>query len=101
MNRLARRVARSYAPGRMATRASEQCKVTWRAGARSVTALAVAYALVFQLFAAAVGFQLASTAVPGAALELCAHASQDAPVLPGDVPSAPCIQHCVLCCVSN
>jgi hypothetical protein len=75
--------------------------VTWRAVARSVTALAVAYALVFQVFAAAIGLPLASAAVPGAALELCAHASQDAPVLPGDAPSAPCIQHCVLCFVSN
>jgi hypothetical protein len=73
----------------------------WRSFTRTLIAVAIAYALVLQVFVAALGPLLATDGGPGLANELCAHAAQGAPVAPSDLPDKPCVQHCILCLASS
>lgn len=64
---------------------------------RPLIAVAVAYALVVQVFAAALGPPLGIGLDPQIAVELCAHDALGAPVAPADLPERPCLQHCIFC----
>lgn len=73
----------------------------WRSHMRPLIALAVIYALVIQVFVAALGPRLAIGSDSGLAVELCAHNNQGAPIEPSDLPDRPCVQHCIFCLASS
>lgn len=82
----------------MGTQSIPRSGLPWRWTIRPLIAVVVAYALITQIFAAAIAFRLASSGGdPQFEIELCAHNGQDAPVAPTDVPDRPCDQHCILC----
>ncbi len=74
---------------------------SWRSFTRALIAVAVGYALVLQVFVAALGPLLATDGDLGFANELCAHAAQRAPVAPTDLPDKPFVQHCTFCLASS
>lgn len=74
---------------------------TLRLFTRPLVAVAVAYALIIQVFVAALGPPLTVGSDPGLAVELCAHDAQGTPVPPSDQPDRPCIQHCIFWLASS